>query len=118
MAEKPKRVHFLHGVAKSHETGTVEAKYVFHYADGATRERTLVAGVDLLDLNDTSPQEAPTLSVAWNGRVNNFNREEFYQIRLYRTTWENPLPGVEIVNLDFVSVHKETLPFLIAVTLE
>ena len=87
---------------------------MFHYADGATRERVLVEGEDILDLN--SAPEGQTLSVAWSGRST--NKSYYTEVRLYRTTWENPLPGVQIVNLDFVSVHKETLPFLIAVTLE
>ena len=38
--------------------------------------------------------------------------------RMYKSTWENPDPGIEITTVDFVSLGTECAPFLIAITAE
>jgi hypothetical protein len=38
-------------------------------------------------------------------------------IRLYATTWENPRPGVEVLDLDYVSLGRTAAaPFCVAIT--
>jgi|GEM_PF-160674 len=125
LARKATRVHFLHALAKHIERGTIAAKYVVHYANGAVRERVLVEGEDLLDLN--SPEAGLARSLAWSGLSTKLDSSDQFspqgqwyhpEVRLYRTTWENPLPESQIIELDFVAARPSLLPFLIAVTLE
>jgi hypothetical protein len=40
------------------------------------------------------------------------------QVRLFRWTWSNPLPDLEIASIDFVSALNGCAPFLVAVTAE
>ena len=40
------------------------------------------------------------------------------RIRLFRVTWDNPSPDVEIRTLDFVSLMRVAAPFLVAITVE
>ncbi|MGO8700591.1 MAG: hypothetical protein ACLQVY_23110 [Limisphaerales bacterium] len=50
--------------------------------------------------------------VAWTGR------NEQSKARLYKTTWENPWPGLEIESIDLVSGMSLGPITLIAITLE
>ena len=40
------------------------------------------------------------------------------QIRLYKTTWNNPRAAVPVERIDFISVTTNAAPFLVAVTAE
>jgi hypothetical protein len=37
-------------------------------------------------------------------------------IRLFKTTWVNPMPEKEIVSIDYTSAMSNSAPFLIAIT--
>lgn len=39
-------------------------------------------------------------------------------IRLFKRTWTNPSPDVEIVRLDLIAEHPDAHPFLVALTVE
>ena len=43
---------------------------------------------------------------------------EVTKTRLFKSTWTNDLPNVEIKTVDFVSSMTDCFPFLIAITLE
>jgi len=59
------------------------------------------------------------LVVAWSGQ-NRMTRGVGggQTIQIYKTTWENPKPDVEITRIDFVSTKRRADPFLIAITVE
>ena len=40
------------------------------------------------------------------------------RIRLFKTTWANPRPDLEITRLDYVSRMTAAAPFLLAITAE
>ena len=120
LAAKAARIHFLQAVVWGNEDppGMTIGKYVLHYADGSVLDRPLVLGRDALDwhaLSVSSGVGDPT--VAWTCENTNSVAEQ-RPIRLYVTTWENPLPEAEIARLDFVSAGRVAAPFLVAVTIE
>ena len=39
-------------------------------------------------------------------------------IRLFKRTWNNPAPEVEVAKIDFVAEHGWAHPFLVALTAE
>ena len=107
--QKGERIHFLHGAAGVVPADTVIGTYVLHYADGQTRSIPLVFGRNIGNSFGVAVGDAPTDAVAaWTGR----------NVRLYKYTACNPLPGVEITAMDFVSTVTEAAPFLVAVTVE
>ena len=117
---KARRVHFLHGVVYATDpVNTVIGKLVFHYGDGTTQERPLVLGKDVLDwwVKPSESAAKDGLTVAWSGQ-NGKSRPEGLMIRLYKTTWENPTPEVELTSIDFVSAKRRSAPFLVAITVE
>ena len=55
--------------------------------------------------------------VAWKGD-NERTRDLDYTIQLYKYTWINPSPDIEMETLDFISDGMESAPFLMAITVE
>ena len=53
--------------------------------------------------------------VAWSGQ-NSLSKQRGRTIQLFKSTWKNPRPDVEIISLDFVSEMQDAAPFLVAVT--
>lgn len=92
--------------------------YVIHYIDGQQREVPIVYGEDLRDcLLSVNAQEASKAKVAWKGSSSVARNYESY-LRLYKRTWENPMPEIEIKSIDFLSVPALAQPFLVAITSE
>jgi tetratricopeptide (TPR) repeat protein/predicted Ser/Thr protein kinase len=121
VGQKARRAHFLHGAAGAGPQGTTIARYVVHYGDGKQQEVPVSYGVEVLDWRQTTNQEPSSLSgatVAWQGTLPRWAKEPGKCIRLYRMTWDNPRPEVEVERLDFVSAIEDAAPFLLAITVE
>ena len=110
-----RQLHFLQAAGWRSTDGTTIGTYRLHYADGQVQDIPIVYGADVRDWNmDSDPSGKLTRStVAWSG----FNSARVV-VRLYKTTWVNPLPETEIVSLDYVSAMSPSAPFLLAVTAE
>ena len=68
---------------------------------------------------DRLARELPEAVVAWRG-ANPQSRAQGHTdaLHLFKFTWRNPMPDVEIKSIDFVAEHPRTHPFLIALTAE
>jgi hypothetical protein len=115
--QKAQRIHFLHGCGWQSPEGTTIGTYVIHYSDGQTRSVPIVYGVDVQDwwlsdqfTSDTKP------NVVWTGQ--NHAAPDGPNIGVCKTTWNNPLPDVEIDHIDYESAMMNSAPFLIAITIE
>jgi hypothetical protein len=88
---------------------------VIRYADSQRVEVPIIYGNDLREwCFDYDPvREIRGAVVAWTGR----NAGQ-HPVRLYKATWENPWPEINVVSLDFVSAMTDAAPFLIALTAE
>jgi hypothetical protein len=110
-----RQLHFLQAAGWRSTDGATIGNYRVHYADGQVLGIPIVYGADVRDWNtDGDRAEKVTRStVAWSG----FNHAQVV-VRLFKTTWVNPLPETEIVSLDYVSTMAAAAPFLLAVTAE
>jgi len=107
------RVHFLHSAIGIDEEGVRSAQYLIHYADGATNIVHVVYGEDVRDCMSQKPLGTSTRSaVAWEGKT-----KRGQDVRLFKTTWDNPRPATEVSSIDFKSGGKAQV-FLIAITVE
>jgi hypothetical protein len=114
---KCRRLHFLHGAILGVSASTTSiGGYVLHYEGGKRSIHPIVQGQDLLDWWQT-PASGSSVVVAWKGS-NAKSKAAGKAIRLYKSTWENPRPDVEITTLDFVSSMSEAAPFCVAITAE
>jgi len=117
---KCRRIHCLQATLFGDIENDVRVgSYVLHYADGQTKELPLVYGKDLRNWW-TVPGESKETSnafVVWTGTTP-LATDNGQTIRLWKRTYENPRPDVEITHLDFVSAMAYPAPFVVAITVE
>ena len=114
------RLHFLqmaHAESRTTKTGDRIGHYRIHFADGRSVELPIRYNVDTSDYweLDHLPREVPEATLAWRGQ-NPRSRADGRFIRLFKRTWQNPFPEVEVTHLDFIAEHPWTHPFLVALT--
>jgi WD40 repeat protein/predicted Ser/Thr protein kinase len=120
VGRKCRRMHFLHsaifGVV---EDGMEVAHYVVHYRDGPADRIPVVSGSELKDfwLPRDGSNPASRAVIAWTG-ANEMSRRQALPVGLFKFTWENPRPEVDIQSIDFVSAMSIPAPFLVAITAE
>ena len=110
-----RQLQFLHACGWSAKEGTRIGAYSIHYSDGEEQIMPIVYGEDVRDWNatiDTSSSLTRGI-VVWSA-VNNAN----LHVRLFKTTWVNPMPEKKIASIDYVSTMTTAAPFLIAITAE
>jgi serine/threonine protein kinase/WD40 repeat protein len=109
------RLHFLHSSSGTEVDGAQIGRYVIHYVGGATREVPIRYGEDVRSwsLKGDSSSHLTHAKVAWTG-INTAG----LHVRLCHSTWDNPLPSIEIESLDFIGETARADPFLLALTAE
>jgi hypothetical protein len=110
-----RRLHFLHAAGWRSPDGTRLGNYVVHYADEQELVIPIIYGEDVRDWNgsnDTST-EITHGQLVWSA-INNAG----LHVRLFATSWVNPMPEKEIVSIDYTSAMANAAPFLVAVTAE
>jgi hypothetical protein len=113
-----RKLHILHATAYGAPDGTLIAEYRVHFDDGSAETIPVVYGEDVRDhWNNDNSKKVTRGKVAWTG-ANDAVRRAIRNLRLYRTTWENPKPDKRVVKIDYVSMKTRTAPFCIAMTLE
>jgi hypothetical protein len=111
-----RRLHFLHATFGAYPPpGKRVGTYVIHYRDGQQSEISLHYGEHIGPWNPRTQMHTDLegATVAW--------QSQYYPIavnRLYKLTWHNPRPDVEVSHLDFLSAMNGTSPFLVALTAE
>jgi WD40 repeat protein/predicted Ser/Thr protein kinase len=112
-----KRMHFLHGCINRVEPGTPVGRYVAHYADGQEMEIPLRYGQQVRDslFMRPTPTYASEALTVWQTP---YDEVPNAMLRLFRFTWTNPRPEVELKDVDFISALSGSAPFLIAITVE
>ena len=104
---KATSIHFLQGAAWDALYGTVIGRYRVNYVNGKSREVKIIFGRTVRDwwFPRTQPQLTMGAAVAWQGS-NPASRQLGMDVRIYKFTWSNPLPDVEIKSIDFESTME------------
>ena len=120
--QRCRALHFLQAVAGDRgKDGDEVARWVIHYADGSVREWPVIYGEQLRDSwwwSARSPKEADKAVIAWEGHPPQVTKRGVESVRLFKATWTNPLPEVEVTRLDFVIGKVRVRPFVVAITAE
>lgn len=111
--QKCQRLHFLHAAGWKADQGEHIGSYIVHYTGGERRVIPIIYGQHLRDWNrgSDSNKSVPNAKVVWSG----INPGQF-EVRLFKFTWDNPLPNTTISTVDFISKGANAAPFLIALT--
>jgi hypothetical protein len=113
---KCRRLHFLHSVGWSAADGAQVGLYRLHYADGRAQELPIIYGKQVRDWfsNPGSQPLGDGTVVAWSVTP----PRDADNKTLFKTSWDNPLPDVELKSIDAVSSMADPAPFLIAISVE
>src|SRR5205823_1025171 len=115
------QLHCFMGTGWSENEGTQIGAFVLHYASGQKEELPIRYAIHVRDcvaqpkpgeLDDNQLERA---EVVWIGQNLNAQRHSGH-LRLYKATWDNPRPHIEVRSIDFVSSMTHCAPFLIAMT--
>ena len=128
LGRKCARLYLLHGASALHTPGRKIARLVLHYSNGSSADIGIVGGEHVLDwwgpiynsdAGDGRNTTSPDTELAWAGS-NPWIKERApdFSLRLYRTSFANPHPGLEIASLDYVSTLSGAAPFLVGLTTE
>ena len=118
---KLQRLHFLQAVEGfSPQDGTTVGHYFIHFASGRRETVPIIFGRDARDWHELPdfPVGVTGAVIAWKGTNPTALRGASRGIRLFKRTWENPAPDVEVTKVDFVAEHDSAHPFLVALTAE
>lgn len=121
LGRKADKVVLLHGTGWTEKDATPMAKVVLHYANGQERSFRIAYGIHLRNwYEDRSEKKKgiadPNSTVAWNGGDEESERSVAF--RLYKTIFQNPLPGEVIQSVDFVSLFSHATPIIVGLTLQ
>ena len=118
VGQRCRRLHFLHAAVNAGllEDGLEIGQYLVHLADGTRYPIPLVLGRELVDWQ-IQRRKTEAYLTAWEGE-NPASRRLGKKIRLFKTTWDNPRPEVEVRTVDFEAAHPGPSPFLVALTAE
>ena len=118
---KLERLQILHSIQGAQPPdGTRVGHYQVHFTDGRSQEIPIIYGRDARDWHEwpNGPAGVTDAVIAWVGHNPANKAAGTLNIRLFKSTWENPAPDVEILSVDFVAEHEGAYPFLVALTAE
>jgi len=113
IGQKSRELQFLHATGWHSRDGTHVGSYVVHYDDGSVQVIPIVYGEDVRDWNGSNDMnnEISHGTMVWSA-INNAG----LHVRLFKTTWVNPMPEKAIASLDYTSAMASSAPFLVAIT--
>src|SRR5262249_38661558 len=116
---KCSKLHFLHATHYQAPDDTIVGYYTVTYEDKSQHRIPIVYGKDVSDWWSRNDAKGPSrVEVAWKGD-NDAARNNDSRIRLYLTTWNNPMPARNVVRIDFSSTNAaQAAPFCVAITAE
>jgi WD40 repeat protein/serine/threonine protein kinase len=115
-----KCLHMLQFAYMDTSAGVPAGAYILRYADGEVRELPIRYGIDLRNwwlIPAIDAAEAPLAQLVWQGQSPRAQRYGC-DIGVFKRTYDNPRPEVEIVDLEFKSLMSPCAPALMAITLE
>ncbi len=110
-----RQLHFLQATGWRAAEGTRVGTYVVHYADAQQQLIPIVYGEDVRDWNSSGD---PSIQVKHSSVVWGATNSAGLYVRLFKTTWVNPMPETEVASLDYVSTMADPAPFLLSITAE
>jgi hypothetical protein len=109
------RLHFLHAADYWEDDGTKIGFCLMEMSDGSHQELPIIYGQNVRSERGDS-KTTPDAEVAWEGE--GIRTGAGTRVRIFKTTWINPRPDLEIKSLDFISTKTRSAPRLLAITAE
>jgi len=113
------RFHVLHSVAYVEREGVSVGAFQLCYSDGQRQDIEIQYGRDVRDwwISRDTKLYVEHGTVAWTARRMSASLAT-EKVRLFKTTYVNPRPEIDVVSINFVSKKTQSAPFLLAMTIE
>ena len=113
-------IHLLHGIGYADEDGTPVAIMEVHYGNGEKRQMPIIYGVHVRNWwkekeEKVSAVSDPGSGVAWSGQ-GEYPPPDRASVRLFRSTFVNPLINEQIDHIDFVSQNSKAILCIVALS--
>jgi WD40 repeat protein len=122
VGQRCRALHFLQATTDDPRVeAAVVARWLVRYADGSAREWPVLYGRHLRDLwwsPGGEPLEASQATLAWRGVAAIGNLPGTEGVRLFKATWTNPQPEVEITRIEIRTGDTSMKPLVVAITAE
>jgi tetratricopeptide (TPR) repeat protein len=107
--QRASRLHIIQFAAWEELNATEIGSYIFHFANGQTEKIPIVYGENIREFNKSAPvPHAQILLFRATPRAK--------AMYLFKMTWDNPHPDLEITAFDLVSAGTKSVPRLLAIT--
>jgi hypothetical protein len=111
------QLHVLHSASNVEREGTRTGVYILRYTDGQSAELPIIYGEHVRSRRDPMISGPLTNAIiGWSGLSD--KPEAGTKVTVFKSTWANPRPLVEVKSLDFVSAMTASFPVLLAITVE
>ena len=115
------RLHLIHGASYDSPDDTPIACVLLHYTNGMSRKLFIRYGVHVrnwyVEATEKNPNvRDPRSTVVWRGNTGPSGGNK--PLRLFKTTFENPVPAQEIRSLELLTLFARANPVFVAITLE
>jgi hypothetical protein len=95
--------------------GTQIGSYLMHLSDGSVEELAIIYGRNVRSERGDY-RNVPEAEVAWEGE--GIKTGAGRRVRMFKVTWSNPNPAVQVSSVDFVSARSKSAPHLLGITIE
>jgi len=117
---KCRYIHLLHGLGYGDKDGVTIAVMEIYYTNGKKREIPIIIGVHVRNWWKEKTETVSTVSdplsdVAWSGQ-GTYPPPERASVRLFRSTFQNPMPDDPIAHIDFVSGNTGAIPCIVSLS--
>ena len=121
VGHRASHVHLMHGASYDCPEDTPIASLLLRYESGETRSLFIRYGVHVrnwyVEATEVNTELTdPRSFVAWNGNTRSDGGGK--PTRLFKTTFDNPLPGKAIRSIDLLSLFARANAVILAITLE
>jgi uncharacterized GH25 family protein len=111
------RLHLLHLTGATGPADLTYARVILHYGDGSTTSFPLVYGTHARYWHRSkyeypSALSDPNSKVVWRGTHESTDKT----LRIFRTTFENPKPDLDVTTVDFVSENVAANAVILAMS--
>lgn len=120
--KKCRYIHLLQGIGYADEDGTTVVVMEIHYANGEKRDVPIVYGVHVrnwwkMESEKVGEVSDPNSGIAWSGPGDGTSPPPPITLRLYRSSFLNPLADQPIDHVDFISKNSKATLCIVSMSI-
>ncbi|HKX62910.1 MAG TPA: hypothetical protein VJS65_13715, partial [Verrucomicrobiae bacterium] len=115
IGRRARQINFLHSASYGESDGRHIGSYIMNMSDGSSQEFAILYGQNVCSERGDY-RSLPEAEVAWDGE--GIRTGAGTRVRIFKVTWVNGDPDLQIKSVDFISTGSKSAPHLLAITVE